>query len=144
MAHIEALRHGVEGECDQRSCLGSRLIGVTKSSLQQLPSDATPLHPRRNEQLGKKPEVAAYPAEGGPNDVAPVFSDPEPARVLIEAEQLEGCRTNRCHRTESVPLGQIIDAAYDQLLCALQLISPCGPQRYRHDIRPEQNSPPPW
>jgi hypothetical protein len=50
----------------------------------------------------------------------------------MEREQLEDGKTNRCHRTEAVSLRQIVDGAYDQLLYALQLIGPGGPERDRH------------
>jgi hypothetical protein len=52
---VQALRHGVEGECDQGFVGGSGFLRMIEGSFQKLAADTMALMRRRHEQLSEKP-----------------------------------------------------------------------------------------
>jgi hypothetical protein len=91
---------------------------------------------RSNEQFGQEPQIAADPAKGGSDNLAVAFGNPKASGVVIQREYLEGGRANRCHRTETVAFGQIVDAPDDKFLRLLKLFAPRRSEHDRHRKAP--------
>ena len=76
MSDVEALRHTVEGESDQRLVSRSRFPGMLQGSFQQFIPDATTLLGGIDEELGEKPDIAAHPTPGKTEDFASILRHP--------------------------------------------------------------------
>jgi hypothetical protein len=90
VADVEPLRHGVEGKRDQNPLGSAGLLGVIQSPFDQFSADAPTLTVGRYEELRQKPDVAADPAPGEPDNPAVVLRDPESVGIVRQREQKFG------------------------------------------------------
>jgi hypothetical protein len=105
---------------------------LVQRSLQKLIAEAAPLLARRDEQLCKKPEVVANPAEPKTDDLTFILRHPETVGVVFQAELLKPGRARRHHRPEAMTLRQVIDAVSDQGIRRLQILQASRPTYRSH------------
>jgi len=67
---------------------------MVQRSFQKLIANFSTLLSGGNEQLSKKPEIAANPAEGEAEHLAGFFADPKAIRIIAQRERRK-CRTPR-------------------------------------------------
>src|SRR5262249_17515276 len=101
----------------------AHLACVVKGALQERFADPASLMAWRHEQLGKKPEAVANPAERETDDFAIEVRHPQAVPIIAERERLKLRRADACHRTEAVTHAEVVDAADDKRLGRLQLFS---------------------
>src|SRR5215475_2427883 len=70
---VECLRHSIEGESDQRLVRRRPVLCMLQRPLEKLTADAVALTVGRDEELRKKPQVAADPTESEANNLIRLF-----------------------------------------------------------------------
>ena len=63
-----------------------------------------------------------------------VLRHPQAVGIILEREQLKLGRVRGCHRSEAMPLGEVINAGNDKRVGALQIVRTDGPATKRHWI----------
>src|SRR5882757_346027 len=119
---IESLRHGIEAEGDQSLVGSPRSLRMLEGPSQQFIANAASLTTGRNEELRKKPQVAAGPTPGEADDVTGVFRHPQAAGVILQGEQLKLGRPRDGDCSKAVTFGEVIDAGDDKLVGLRQIL----------------------
>src|ERR1700716_3328525 len=110
---------------------------MLEGPFQLLIANADSLLPGQNEELRKKPQVAAGPTPGEADDVSGVFRHPQAAGVILQGKRLKIGRPRDGDGSKAVTFGEVIDAGNEKLVGSRQILrAGGGAVHHRHWATP--------
>src|SRR5262245_12220226 len=130
---VKGRRDRVEGVGEECLRCGTSRAGMLQGSVQEHAAYPLPLAFRSDEKLGKKPQIAATPAEAEAHDLTRLFGDPQSGRIVAQREGLEVRRSHNCLLAKPMTFRQIVNAAGHELASLRQVLSSGRAVYNRHD-----------